>query len=104
MNNQQKVDRWIREVGIRYFSPLTSLGQLMEEVGEVSRLMIRLYGDQSFKESDRENTLGSELADVLFVICCIANQSGIDLDVELDRVIEKNTVRDMKRHGNNTKL
>ena len=101
---QQRVDAWIRDVGVRYFSELTNLAQLVEEVGEVARIMSRTYGDQSFKESDREYHLADELADVLFVLICIANQTGVDLTEALERSLEKKTRRDRQRHQANPKL
>ena len=101
---QQRVDAWIRDVGVRYFSELTNLAQLVEEVGEVARIMSRTYGDQSFKKSDREYQLADELADVLFVLICIANQTGVDLTEALERSLEKKTRRDRQRHQENPKL
>lgn len=101
---QENVDEWIRKVGVRYFSELTNLAQLVEEVGEVARIMSRTYGDQSFKGSESENDLGDELADVFFVLACIANQTGVDLAEALERNMEKKTVRDAERHANNPKL
>jgi NTP pyrophosphatase (non-canonical NTP hydrolase) len=101
---QSQVDEWIRTIGVRYFSELTNLAQLMEEVGEVSRIMSRRFGDQSFKESDHASELGDELADVLFVLICIANQTGIDLQEALQNSLEKKTVRDANRHRHNPKL
>jgi NTP pyrophosphatase (non-canonical NTP hydrolase) len=101
---QQKVDDWINTIGVRYFSELTNLAQLVEEVGEVSRIMSRQYGDQSFKKSDEGADLSDELADVLFVLICIANQTGIDLNEALLRNLEKKTVRDATRHQQNEKL
>lgn len=101
---QLLVDDWINEVGVRYFSELTNLGQLIEEVGEVARIMTRMYGDQSFKDSDKDKELGDELADVLFVLICIANQTGIDLTEALKKNLEKKTNRDADRHKNNLKL
>ncbi len=105
---QEKVDGWIKQYGVRYFSELTNLGVLMEEVGELSRLMTRLYGDQSFK---RETTLGEanqkmadEIADVLFVLTCIANQTGVDMTEAISRNFEKKTQRDKDRHRHNEKL
>ncbi|GAB6904455.1 conserved hypothetical protein [Desulfosarcina cetonica] len=101
---QELVDRWIRTYGVRYFSELTNLAVLMEEVGELARLMARTYGDQSFK-TDREHTgLADELADVLFVLVCIANQTGVDLADALSRNLQKKTSRDSQRHLNNPKL
>lgn len=101
---QQQVDDWIKTVGVRYFSELTNLGQLVEEVGEVARIITRTYGDQSFKKSDEGHDLGDELADVLFVLICIANQTGINLTEALQKNLEKKTNRDKDRHQNNEKL
>ncbi len=101
---QQQVDEWVRTVGVRYYSELTNTAVLMEEVGEVARLMARLYGDQSFKKSDEAYDLGDELADVLFVLTCIANQTGVDLTAAFARNMEKKTNRDKDRHINNPKL
>ena len=101
---QTIVDDWIKDVGVRYFSELTNLAQLVEEVGELSRIMSRTYGEQSFKESDRESSLEDELADVLFVLICIANQTGVDLTAALSKNLEKKTSRDLERHKNNPKL
>ena len=101
---QKQIDDWINTVGVRYFSELTNLAQLMEEVGEVARIMSRTYGEQSFKESDRSPELADELADVLFVLVCIANQTGVDLTDAFRRNLEKKTVRDKHRHQNNEKL
>lgn len=101
---QQKVDQWIKTVGIKYFSELTNLGILMEEVGELSRLMVRKYGDQSFKESDKGNELSDEMADVLWVLICLANQTGVDLSNALQKNFEKKSSRDASRHSNNEKL
>ncbi|MBW6496768.1 MAG: nucleotide pyrophosphohydrolase [Bacteroidales bacterium] len=101
---QKKVDRWINTTGVRYFSELTNLAMLTEEVGEVARIMARTYGDQSFKESDREKNLADELADVLFVLICIANQTGIDLTEALEKNLKKKTERDGQRHLQNPKL
>jgi len=101
---QQKVDEWIKTYGIRYFSELTNLGILMEEVGEVSRIMVRRYGDQSSKESDLGKDLGDELADVLWVLLCLANQTGVDLTSALEKNFEKKTARDSERHNVNKKL
>jgi NTP pyrophosphatase (non-canonical NTP hydrolase) len=94
---QQLVDSWIRTTGVRYFSELTNMAILTEEVGEVARLMSRLYGDQSFKESDKDRELGDELADVLWVLLCIANQTGIDLTRALEKNFTKKSVRDSQR-------
>jgi NTP pyrophosphatase (non-canonical NTP hydrolase) len=101
---QQQVDAWIKTTGVRYFSELTNMAILTEEVGEVARLMSRLYGDQSFKESDAKKELGDELADVLWVVLCIANQTGIDLTEALQKNFEKKTTRDATRHRGNKKL
>lgn len=95
---QQKVDEWITTTGVRYFSELTNMAILTEEVGEVARLMSRLYGDQSFKESDKEKNLSDELADVLWVLICIANQTGVDLTEALQKNFEKKNSRDANRH------
>lgn len=101
---QETVDAWVKTVGVRYFSELTNLGQLVEEVGEVARIMIRHYGDQSFKRSDEQYNLSEELGDVLFVLICIANQTGVDLTASLQKNLDKKTKRDIKRHKNNPKL
>ena len=101
---QSKVDAWIKTVGVRYFSELTNTAILMEEVGEVARIMSRTYGDQSFKKADLAKDLGDEMADVLFVLICLANQTGIDLADALEKNLEKKTVRDADRHKNNPKL
>lgn len=101
---QKIVDQWIQTNGVRYFSELTNMAILTEEVGEVARLMSRMYGDQSFKESDQDKSLGDELADVLFVLICIANQTGINLTEALEKNLEKKTQRDKNRHINNPKL
>ena len=101
---QARVDRWIREVGVRYFSELTNLAQLVEEVGEVARILSRTYGDQSFKDKEKELDLSDELADVLFVLICLANQTGVDLTSAFLRNLEKKTVRDASRHASNEKL
>ncbi len=100
---QIAVDHWIKEYGVRYFSELTNMACLTEEVGELARIMARKYGDQSFKEGEKEN-LGEEMADVLWVLICLANQTGIDLTEELQKSIEKKTKRDKDRHLNNSKL
>ena len=100
---QQAVDQWIKTYGVRYFSELTNMTVLTEEVGELARVMARKYGDQSFKEGEKEN-LGEEMADVLWVLICLANQTGIDLTEELKKSIEKKTKRDSERHINNKKL
>lgn len=101
---QQKVDNWIKTTGVRYFSELTNMAILSEEVGEVARLMSRIYGDQSFKESDRGKNLSDELADVLWVLICIANQTGVDLTDALEKNFEKKNFRDAERHQQNEKL
>lgn len=101
---QEEVDRWIKTVGIRYFSELTNTAVLMEEVGELARLMARKYGDQSFKAGENEENLGDEMADVLFVLICLANQTGIDLTKAFQRNLEKKTHRDASRHKDNPKL
>ena len=101
---QAKVDQWIKTTGIRYFSELTNMAILTEEVGEVARLISRQYGDQSFKESDKKNELSDELADVLWVLICIANQTGVDLTKALEKNFEKKDLRDAERHKNNPKL
>src|SRR5690242_19166121 len=97
---QQKVDEWIKTTGVRYFSELTNMAILTEEVGEVARLMSRLYGEQSFKESDKDKNLSDELADVLWVLICIANQTGVDLTEALQKNFEKKSSRDKDRHKN----
>ncbi|RQO31494.1 pyrophosphatase [Taibaiella sp. KBW10] len=101
---QAQVDEWIKTIGVRYFNELTNLGILMEEVGELSRLMVRQYGEQSFKESDKGKDLGDEMADVLWVLLCLANQTGVDLTAALQKNIEKKTKRDAQRHLSNEKL
>ena len=101
---QKKVDQWIKTVGVRYFSELTNLGILMEEVGELSRLMVRTYGEQSFKETDKGRDLGDEMADVLWVLICLANQTGVDLTAALEKNFEKKNIRDAQRHKDNPKL
>jgi NTP pyrophosphatase (non-canonical NTP hydrolase) len=101
---QERVDEWIRTVGVRYYSELTNLAVLMEEVGEVSRIMSRLYGDQSFKKSDETYNLAEEFADVLFVLICLANQTGVDLSAAFDATLVKKTTRDRERHASNPKL
>lgn len=101
---QEQVDTWIKTIGVKYFSELTNLGILMEEVGELSRLMVRQYGDQSFKETDKGKELGDEMADVLWVLICLANQTGVDLTSALQKNFEKKTLRDSERHLNNEKL
>jgi NTP pyrophosphatase (non-canonical NTP hydrolase) len=101
---QQDVDQWIKTTGVRYFSELTNMAILAEEVGEVARLMSRLYGDQSFKESDKQKQLSDELADVLWVLICIANQTGVDLTDALEQNFQKKNIRDSERHRQNKKL
>ena len=105
---QLKVDKWIKDIGIRYFNELTNTAILMEEVGEVSRLMARIYGEQSFKtkalEASAKEDLGGEMADVLFVLICLANQTGVDLNTELLNSLKKKTKRDRERHAGNDKL
>ncbi len=101
---QETVDAWIRSIGVRYFSELTNLAQLMEEVGEVARVISRTYGEQSFKDSDQRVNLSDEMADVLFVLICLANQTGVDLTAALLANLAKKTERDMDRHRNNAKL
>ena len=101
---QQDVDHWIKTVGVRYYSELTNLGILMEEVGELSRLMVRTYGDQSFKETDKGKDLADELADILWVLICLANQTGVDLTEALHKNLEKKNLRDVNRHKDNQKL
>src|SRR6476646_1204777 len=101
---QHKVDRWINTTGVRYFNELTNLGVLMEEVGELSRLMVRKYGEQSFKESDKGKELSDEMADILWVLICLANQTGVDLTEALQKNFEKKNTRDAERHRRNEKL
>lgn len=101
---QDLVDRWIKEHGVRYFNELTNMAMLTEEVGEVARIIARRYGEQSEKESDKNKDLGDELADVLFVLICLANQTGIDLEEALQRNLDKKSKRDHDRHHNNKKL
>ena len=101
---QQKVDNWIKEHGVRYFDELTNTAMLMEEVGEVARIMARRYGEQSEKESDKNKDLGEEMADVLFVLTCLANQTGIDLEKAIENNFKKKTERDANRHKENDKL
>ena len=101
---QQKVDEWIRTIGVRYFSELTNLGVLMEETGELARIMVRKYGEQSFKENDMQKDLADEMADVLWVLLCLANQTGVDLTDALNKNFDKKTNRDATRHRDNEKL
>ncbi len=103
-NCQELVDEWIQTIGIRYFSELTNIAILMEEVGELARIAAREYGDQSYKESDKSVNLAEEMADVLFVLVCLANQTGVDLEEAFRKSIEKKTKRDKSRHRENTKL
>ncbi|MCX7546669.1 nucleotide pyrophosphohydrolase [Xanthomarina sp. F1114] len=103
-NSQQAVDTWIKEHGVRYFNELTNMAQLTEEVGEVARIIARRYGEQSEKESDKSKDLGEELADVVFVVLCLANQTGIDLQAAFDKKLDLKTKRDHDRHHNNEKL
>lgn len=100
---QNNVDSWIKEYGVRYFSELTNMTVITEEVGELARVMARKYGDQSFKEGEKDN-MGEEIADIFWVLCCIANQTGIDITEEFKKSIEKKTQRDKDRHKNNQKL
>ena len=101
---QQQVDDWIKTVGVRYFSELTNMAILTEEVGELARIMARTYGDQSFKKTELDKNLGDEMADVLWVLICLANQTGVNLTEALQKNIEKKTVRDADRHRQNEKL
>lgn len=101
---QERVDGWIKTIGVRYFNELTNLGILMEEVGELSRLMVRRYGEQSEKESDKGRELADEMADVLWVLLCLANQTGVNLTEALEKNFEKKTIRDADRHRQNNKL
>ncbi len=101
---QQQVDQWINTTGVRYFNELTNLGILMEEVGELSRLMVRQYGEQSFKESDKGKEISDEMADVLWVLICLANQTGVNLTEALEKNFNKKNIRDAERHKNNEKL
>jgi NTP pyrophosphatase (non-canonical NTP hydrolase) len=101
---QQNIDHWIKTTGVRYYSELTNMAILTEEVGEVARLMSRMYGDQSFKDTDKDKNLSDELADVLWVLICIANQTGVDLTQALQRNFEKKNTRDGQRHQKNEKL
>ncbi|MEJ6492105.1 MAG: nucleotide pyrophosphohydrolase [Flavobacteriales bacterium] len=101
---QNIVDKWIKDVGVRYFNELTNMAMLTEEVGEVARIIARRYGEQSEKESDKNKDLSDEMADVLFVLICLANQTGVDLEDALNKNLEKKTNRDADRHKNNEKL
>lgn len=101
---QEQVDAWIKAHGVRYFNELTNMAMLTEEVGEVARIMARKYGEQSFKESDKDKDLADEMADVMFVLICIANQTGIDLTAAMERNFLKKTSRDSSRHKENKKL
>jgi NTP pyrophosphatase (non-canonical NTP hydrolase) len=101
---QQQVDQWIKTVGVRYFSELTNMAILTEEVGELARIMARTYGDQSFKESDKNKDLADEMADVLWVLICLANQTGVDLTTALEKNFVKKNIRDANRHQENEKL
>ena len=103
-NAQLAVDNWIKEHGVRYFNELTNMAQLTEEVGEVARIIARRYGEQSEKESDKNKDLGEELADVVFVVLCLANQTGVDLQAAFDKKMDLKTRRDHDRHHNNQKL
>lgn len=102
--SQAVVDEWVQTIGVRYFSELTNTAVLMEEVGELARIMARTYGDQSFKKSDEQYDLADEMADILFVLICLANQTGVDLTKAFTKNIEKKTTRDKTRHANNAKL
>ncbi len=101
---QEQIDQWIKTHGVRYFNELTNMAMLSEEVGEVARIIARRYGEQSEKESDKNKDLGDEMADVLFVLCCLANQTGVDLEEALKKNLEKKTKRDANRHKENEKL
>lgn len=101
---QKQVDEWIQTTGVRYFNELTNMAILTEEVGEVARIMARRYGEQSFKESDKDKNLADEMADVLWVLICLANQTGVDLTDALEKNFEKKNIRDKDRHKNNKKL
>ena len=101
---QQTVDKWIKDFGVRYFNELTNMAMLTEEVGEVARIIARKYGEQSFKESDKDKDLADEMADVMFVLICLANQTGIDLTAAMERNLHKKTSRDSSRHKENKKL
>ncbi|MCB0540388.1 MAG: nucleotide pyrophosphohydrolase [Chitinophagales bacterium] len=101
---QNKVDEWIKEYGVRYFNEMTNLAVLMEEVGELSRIFSRKYGEQSFKKGESDENMADEMADILFVLICLANQTGVDLEQSLLKNLEKKTKRDSSRHKNNSKL
>jgi NTP pyrophosphatase (non-canonical NTP hydrolase) len=101
---QEQVDNWIKTIGVRYFSELTNMAILTEEVGELARIVARKYGDQSFKESDKKYNLADEMADVLWILICLANQTGVDLNDAFQKNMEKKTLRDSDRHQNNDKL
>lgn len=101
---QQQVDTWIKTYGVRYFNELTNMAILTEEVGELARLVARMYGEQSFKESDKNRDIGDEMADILWVLICLANQTGVDLTNAFEKNLQKKTERDCERHKNNTKL
>ncbi|MDH6342973.1 NTP pyrophosphatase (non-canonical NTP hydrolase) [Parabacteroides sp. PFB2-12] len=101
---QERVDQWIKEYGVRYFNELTNMALLTEEVGELARIIARTYGEQSFKESDKNRDLGDEMADVLWVLLCLANQTGVDLTEAFEKNLAKKTSRDNERHKNNDKL
>ena len=101
---QNRVDKWIKTLGVRYFSELTNLGILMEETGELARIMVRKYGEQSNKETDKDKEMADEMADILWVLLCLANQTGVNLTDALDKNFEKKNLRDAKRHQENSKL
>ena len=101
---QGKVDEWIKTIGVRYFNELTNLGILMEEVGELSRIIVRKYGEQSFKETDKNDNLADEMADVMWVLMCLANQTGVNLNDAFHKNMAKKTIRDAERHKDNEKL
>ena len=101
---QNRVDKWIKTLGVRYFSELTNLGILMEETGELARIMVRKYGEQSNKETDKDKEMADEMADILWVLLCLANQTGVNLTEALDKNFEKKNLRDAKRHQENSKL
>ena len=103
-STQQQVDQWIKQYGVRYFNELTNMALLTEEVGELARIIARKYGEQSFKESDKNKDMSDEMADVLFVLICLANQTGVDLEAAFQRNMQKKTDRDADRHKNNQKL